>query len=224
MTPNDVIVDARRLAQDNGLLRTSDTYSASVLLGLVNQVLRQTAVLRPDLFTLMTDITPTPNVVEQTLPADSLRLVNILAVKNGGAITEVSREMMDQSYPQWRFDPAGSPVNYMRHIRNPNQYFLYPKPAAGIVLTGEYAQSPPVYTLNQQIALLPDAFQPIVVSGVVMMISNVENPTTNAARAKQFQEMYAQALGANLQSRVVTDTKSSGLEPGREARQRGEVI
>lgn len=213
MTPNDIIVDARRLAQDNGLLRTPDTYSAAALLGFVNQVLRQTAVLRPDLFTLMADITPTANVVEQTLPADSLRLVNILSVKNGAAITEVSREMMDQSYPQWRTDPAGTPVNYMRHVKNPNQYFLYPKPITGTVLTGEYVQSPPVYTLNQTISLLPDAFQPIIVSGVVMLISGVENNTQSGARFSQFQEMYAQALGANLQARVTTDTKSSGLDP-----------
>lgn len=224
MTPNDVIVDVRRLIQDSGLLRTPDVYSAATLLGFVNQILRQTAVLRPDLFTLMTDIAPTPGSVEQTLPADSLRLVNILAVRNGGAITEVSREMLDLSYPQWRLDPAGAPVNFMRHVRNPNQYFLYPKPTADTVLIVEYVQSPPTYTLNQQIALLPDSFQPVIVSGVVMLVAGIENPTTDPARFKQFQEAYAQALGANLQTRVITDTKSSGLEPGREARARGEVI
>lgn len=213
MTPNDIIVDARRLAQDNGLLRAPDTYTAATLLSFVNQVLRQTALLRPDLFTLMTDIATTPNVVEQTLPADSIRLVNIFAVKDGGAVTEVSREMMDQSYPQWRQDPAGTPVNYMRHIRNPNQYFLYPKPAAGIVLSGEYAQTPPIYALNQEIALIPDAFQPVLVAGVVMLVSGVENNTQNSGRFTQFQEMYAQTLGANFQTRVATDTKEGGLDP-----------
>ena len=213
MTPNDIIIDARRLAQDNGLLRAPDTYTAATLLSFVNQVLRQTAILRPDLFTRMVELSTTPNVVEQTLPADSLRLVNIFAVKDGTAITEVSREMMDQSYPQWRLDPAGTPVNYMRHIRNPNQYFLYPKPATGIVLEGEYVQVPPTYTLDQQIALLPDAFQPVVVAGVLMLISGVENNTQSTQRFSQFQEMYAQTLGANLQARVTTDTKSSGLDP-----------
>lgn len=213
MTPNDVIIDARRLAQDSGLLRAPDTYTAATLLGFVNQVLRQTAVLRPDLFTVITDIPTTPDVVEQTLPVDSMRLVNILAVKEGNAVTEVSREMMDQSYPQWRLDPSGVPVNYMRHVRNPNQYFLYPRPSSGVILIGEYVASPPAYTLNQRIALLPDAFQPVIVSGVVMLISGVENNTQNGQRFSQFQEMYAQALGANLQARVTTDTKSSGLDP-----------
>lgn len=212
MTPNDIIADARRLAQDNGLLRTPDTYSAATLLSFVNQVLRQTALLRPDLFTLMTDISTTAGVVEQSMPADSIRLVNIFAVKDGNAITEVSREAMDQSYPQWRSDAAGLPVNYMRHVRNPNKYFLYPKPSAGVVLSGEYAQSPPVYTASQTIALLPDSFQPSIVAGVVMMVAGVENPTLDPNRFRQFQEMYTQALGGNLQARVITDTKPSGLD------------
>jgi hypothetical protein len=213
MTPNDIIVDVRRIAQDNGLLRTSDTYSAAALLAFTNQILRQTAILRPDLFTLMTDISTTPNVVEQSMPSDSIRLVNIFAVKNGNAVLEVSREAMDQSTPSWRTEAAGSPVNYMRHVRNPNRYFLYPKPTSGVVLTGEYAQSPPTYTLSQTIALLPDAFQPAMVAGVLMLVSGIENPTTDSARFKQFQEVYSQTLGVNLQSRTVTDTKASGLDP-----------
>jgi hypothetical protein len=212
MIPNDIINDAKRIAQDNGLLRTPDIYSAATLLSFVNQVLRQTALLRPDLFTLMTDIATVPNVVEQSMPTDSIRLVNIFAVKNGSAILEVSRETMDQSYPQWRSDPAGLPVNYMRHVRNPNRYFLYPKPSAGVVLTGEYAQSPPVYTAGQTVALLPDAFQPAMVAGVVMLIAGIENSTTNAPRFQQFQETYSQTLGVNLQLRTVTDTKASGLD------------
>lgn len=213
MTPNDIIVDARRLAQDNGLLRAPDTYTAATLLSFVNQILRQTATLRPDLFTLLGDIPTTANVVEQSMPSDSIRLMNIFAVKNGNAVLEVSREALDQSYPQWRTVAAGTPVNYMRHVQNPNKFFLYPRPSSGIVLTGEYAQSPPAYTLSQNIALLPDAFQPVMVMGVLMLIAGVENVTGDAARFKQFQDSYTQALGVNLQTRALTDTKEGGLPP-----------
>ena len=212
MTPSQVIADVRRVIQDGQLLRTTNEYIDSTLLSFVNQVLRQTALLRPDLFTLMTDISTTAGVVDQSMPADSIRLVNIFAVKDGNAITEVSREAMDQSYPQWRSDAAGLPVNYMRHVRNPNKYFLYPKPSSGVVLSGEYAQTPPVYTASQTIALLPDSFQPVIVAGVVMMVSGIESATADPNRFKQFQEMYAQALGGNLQARVITDTKPSGLD------------
>lgn len=213
MTPNDIIDDARRLAQDNGLFRTPDTYSAATMLRLTNQVLRQTAVLRPDLFVLLGDIPTTPEVAEQSAPADSLRLVSIRSIKDGPAITEVSYDTMDRSYPQWRLDPAGTPVNFMRNVRNPNGYFLYPRPAAGTVLTGEYVQSPPEYTGDQQIALLPDAFQPVMVAGVIMLIAAIENPSLDPARYKQFADMYSQSLRANMEGRVLTDTPAAGLEP-----------
>lgn len=206
MTPGEIISEVKRIAQDSGLLRTPDSYRDDTLLSFVNQVLRQTSLVRPDLFTLMTDIPTIPNAVEQTLPADSIRLINIFAVKDGNAIVEVSRETIDRSYPKWRFDPAGLPVNYMRHVHNPNRYFLYPKPLEDVVLTGEYAQSPPTYTLLQPIELLPDSFQPVIVSGVVMMIAGIENSTTSIERFKQFQEVYNQTLGINLETRVITDT------------------
>ena len=213
MTPNDIISDVRRLAQDNGLLRTPDTYTAATLLAFVNQAIRQISVLRPDLFVLMGDIPTTPNVVEQSMPSDSIRLMNIFAVKNSNAVLEVSREAMDQSYPEWRTVAAGTPVNYMRHVQNPNKFFLYPKPSSGIILTGEYAQSPPAYTLSQTIALLPDAFQPTVVMGVMSLISSVENTNADPNRFKQFQDTFAQTLNVNLQARILTDTKEGGLPP-----------
>lgn len=213
MTPNDVIVEARHLAQDNGLLRSPDTYTAATFLGFVNQILRKTALLRPDLFAFVDDIATTPNVVEQSMPADSMRLMNIFAVKGGGGIVEVDRQTMDRSYPQWRTDAAGTPVNYMRHVQNPNKYFLYPRPTSGIELVAEYVQTPPTYTLNQTINLLPDSFQPAIVSGVVMLVAGIENATSNPDRYKQFEDSFKQALDVSFQSRVVTDLKSSGLDP-----------
>ena len=45
-----------------------------------------------------------------------------------------------------------------------------------------------------------------------MLIAGIENPTTDAARFRQFQETYSQTLGVNIQSRTVTDTKASGLD------------
>jgi hypothetical protein len=209
MTPDNIITDAKRLAQDSTLLRTTNTYSNAALLGFVNQILKQTAILRPDLFTLTTDIPTNPNVVEQEMPADSLHLVNILAIKNGNALVEVSREAMDQFYPQWRSAASGNPVNYMRHPRNPNRYYLYPRPTVNLTLTGEYAQIPPTYTLMQPIALIPDSYQSALVMGVLMFIAAVENKTTDPARYQQFQAAYEQSLGVSLQARGTLGLKDA---------------
>lgn len=209
MTPNEIITEARRLIQDT---KVTFRYSDTVMLGWVNMTLRRTAVLRPDLFGVIGDIPTTANTVLQSTPADSLRLIEIFQVKGGDAITESRRETLDQMYPNWVNEAAGSPVNFMRHVRNPNKFFVYPRPTAGIVLVGEYAQTPPNYNINDTIQLLPDAFFPVVVDGVVFLAESVDNEHVNSGRAKLFQDAYTQALGVSLQSRTVTDTESSGMD------------
>ena len=210
MTPNEIITEARRLIQDT---KTTFRYSDAVMLGWVIMTLRRTAVLRPDLFGVIGDISTTPNTVLQSTPADSLRLIEIFQVKNGDAVTESRRETLDQMYPNWVNEAAGTPVNFMRHVRNPNKFFVYPRPTAGIILVGEYAQVPPTYGLNDTILRLPDAFFPVIIDGVVFLAESVDNEHVNSGRAKLFQDAYTQALGVSLQSRVVTDTEESGMDP-----------
>lgn len=87
MTPNDVIVEAKKLLQDNQLLRTTPTYSTDTLLGFVNQSIKRMSLLRPDLFTVVTSIPLTPNTVIQALPANAIRFVEAFLY---GTNTDVS--------------------------------------------------------------------------------------------------------------------------------------
>ena len=210
MTPNEVITEARRLIQDT---RTPYRYSDAVMMGFVNQTLKRMVLLRPDLFAVIGDIPTTARTVLQTCPADSARLIEIFQVKDGDAVTEVNRETLDRTTPSWQREAPGQPVNFMRHVRNPNRFFVYPRPTAGVVLVGEYAQTPPDYTLDQEIVHPTDAYFPVVVDGVVFLAESIDNEHVNSGRAKLFQDSFVQALGVNLQSRVVTDTEAGGMSP-----------
>lgn len=203
MKPADIIDDAKRIAQDNGILRTPDLYADATFLTFVNKVLKQTAILRPDLFAVLAELPTVPNVAEQSLPTDSIKLLDIFSIRNGSAVVEVSRQVMDRSYPQWRSDSPGVPVNFMRHPQNPNRYFLYPRPVAGIVLSGEYAQTPPEYTLQQDIEVIPDSYQPVIVFGVLTHISGIENPTLDNQRYNQFQQTYIGMLQTESDRRAM---------------------
>lgn len=213
MTPSQIIANVRRTIQDNQLLRTTEDYIDATLLDYVNQTLRQTAMFRPDLFTLTADIPLTANAVEQALPSDSTRLVDLFSVKGGSAITEVSRETMDRSFPNWTQAASGTPVNWMRHIKNPNRFFVYPRPTAGTELVGDYVQSPPVYTVNQTINLLPDSYLPAISTGVVAMVFGAQGPNNDMSIANSYLERYTQMMGVSLQTRPLTDTRESGLDP-----------
>ena len=210
MTPQDVITEVRRLVQDES---SPYRYSDATLLGHVNQTLKRILILRPDLFSYIGDIPTTANTVLQSCPADSSRLVEIFQVKNGNAITEVSRDMLDQSAPGWVAETAGTPVNYVRHVRNPNKFFLYPSPVAGTILVGEYVKTPPNYTISQTIDILPDSYFPVVVDGTVYLVESTDNEHVNSGRAKLFYDSFTQNLGVSLQSRQITDTEEGGLDP-----------
>lgn len=211
MTPADVITEVRRLVQDQS---APYRYSDAVLLSHVNQTLKRMAVLRPDLFSDIEDITTTADSAAQVLPADAIRLVDIFQVKNGNAITEVDRETMNRNYPGWMQEAAGQPVNFMRHVKNPDRYFLYPRPAAGVVLVGEYAKTPTDYAVDAEIDVLTDVYFPILVDGVVYLAESIDDEHVNSGRAKLFYDSFTQQLGAGIQSRKITDTKQAGMDKG----------
>jgi len=210
MTPSEVITEARRLIQD---IKTPYRYSDAVMLGFVNQTLKRMVILRPDLFAVIGDFSTTADTVLQSCPADSTRLIEIFQVKDGDAVTEVNRETLDRTSPSWQREASGQPVNFMRHVRNPNRFFVYPRPAAGVVLVGEYAQTPPDYTLDQEIAYPTDAYFPVMIDGVVFLAESIDNEHVNSNRAKLFQDSFVQGLGVSLQSRTITDTEAGGMSP-----------
>lgn len=209
MILNDVITEVRRIIQDTN---TPYRYSDDVLLGFANQALKRIAVLRPDLFAYIGDITCTDGEVVQSAPSDSIRLIEVYRVKNGNGVIETNREALDQAYPTWMNDAADSAVNFMRHVRNPNKFFIYPKAPAGQILVGEYAQTPPDYDGVTPVALLPDAYEPVVIDATVFIAESVDNEHVNSQRAQLFQSSFTQALGVAAQSRAITDPERGGLQ------------
>jgi len=210
MILNDVITEVRRILQD---INSPQRYSDAVLLGFANQALKRMAVLRPDLFAYIGEIPTTAGAVIQSAPSDSIRVMEIFQVKDGAGVTEVSRDTLDETYPGWMNDAAGTAVNWMRYVRNPNRFFIYPKAPASQVLIGEYAQTPPDYDGSTTVALLPDAYFPVVVDGTVFLAESVDNEHVNSNRAQLFQQSFTQALGVSAQARAITDTEEAGLPP-----------
>ena len=209
MILNDVITEVRRILQDTN---SPQRYSDAILLGFANQALKRIAVLRPDLFAIIADIPTTQGSVVQSTPADSIRLIEIYSVKNGNGIIETNREALDQAYPTWMNDPEGAAVNFMRHVRNANKFFIYPKAPANQTLVGEYSQTPPDYDGTTAVALLPDAYFPVVVDATVFIAESVDNEHVNSQRAQLFQQSFTQALGVAAQSRAITDPERGGLD------------
>lgn len=215
MQLSEVVAGVRDSVQDT---RVPYRYSDELLVGLINRALRLMVVVRPDLFAYMTDITPIVGAAVQTAPVDSVRIMEIFNVVGGNGITEVSRESMDEVYPQWKNDPPAPPLNWMRHVRNPNRYFLHPPPSLGVDLFIEYARQPRLYTLADlndvnplpnggTIDDLQDAYLPILIEGVIYLAESIDNEHVSSGRAQMAQQTFFQALNAGLESREISDTE-----------------
>jgi hypothetical protein len=208
MILDDVVTEVRRILQDTN---SPQRYSDDVLIGFANQALKRIAVLRPDLFAYIGEIPCTDGEVVQSMPSDSIRLIEIYRVKDGNGVIETNREALDQALPTWMNDTAAPAVNFMRHVRNANKFFIYPKAPVSQILIGEYAQTPPDYNGTTPVALLPDAYEPVVIDATVFIAESVDNEHVNSNRAQLFQQSFTQSLGVSAQSREVTDPERGGL-------------
>jgi hypothetical protein len=210
VTPAEIIADVRPLVQDT---RQPYRYTDAVLLGFVNQSLKRMAMIRPDLFTVVETVPTVEGTVSQTIPADGIRLVDVFNVANGGAVTEVNRGALDRFDPAWRSSPAGVPVNFVRHVRNPRTFFLYPAPVEDVELVLEYSATPPNYTLSQPIDAPIGAYRTALVDCTVFLAQSIDDEHVNSNRAKMFLDSFNQSLTAGLQTRVITDTEEGGMDP-----------
>jgi len=212
MILGDVITEARKLLQDTNPSATLQRFSDATLLGFANQTLQRMAVIRPDLFAYIGEIPCTAGEVLQSAPSDSIRIMEIFRVKNGRSVRETNREILDQTYPAWGDDLAGPCSSWMRHPRNQNKFFIYPKAPVGQILIGEYSQTPPTYTENQTVALLADAYFTCVLDGTMFLAESIDNEHVTSQRAQLFQQAFIQAMESNFQSRLVTDTEASAMD------------
>jgi hypothetical protein len=206
-TPQDVITEVRRLVQDT---KVSYRYSDDHMLGVFNQALKRTCLLRPDLFATIETMTCAEGPL-QSAPSSSVRIIDIIrSLSSGSNLNEVSRDTLDLMYDNWQNDTEAAATNWMRHVRNPNQFFVYPPSPVGQQLIIEYAKSPSNLAITDVVTTLPDAYFPVLVDACVWLIESVDNEHINSGRAKLFQESFIQGLGVTIQAKKVTDDPSGG--------------
>ena len=207
MTPAGIITEVRRLLQDSD---TTQRYSDTVLLGFVNQTLKRIALLRPDLFARQTTMTCETNAVVQSAPNDSYRMMDVFSVVGGGGVVETTREQLDQARPTWVTDVSGSTENWMRNLRNPNKFFIYPKSPAGQQLNIEYSQTPIDYASGDTILFIPETHFPTIVDGAVFLAESIDNEHVNSGRAKLYYDAFIQGLSGSASNRLIADSESAG--------------
>ena len=209
MILNDVIAEVRRIIQDETV---AYRYSDAFLLALCNQALKRIQLLRPDLFAFIGTVSCSAGEVLQSAPSDSLRVIEVYSIVGGTGLVEVDREVLDQTVPTWPNDTAGAAINWMRHVRNPNKFFIYPQAPASQVLNIEYSQVPTTYDGTTAVTLLPDAYFPVVMDATIFLAESIDNEAVTAGRAKLYKDSFENMLGVSKASLPVTDTENAGQD------------
>jgi len=205
-TPQDVIDEVRGAIQD---ATPTYRYDDATMLRGVNHCLKRIALLRPDLFAHVASFTCALGTI-QTMPADSVRIIDVLQNAAGANVNEVNRATLDLAYASWQAGATGPTEDWMRHVRNPNVFFVFPPSPAAQVLTIEYVQAPKSYTINETITLIADAYFPVLVDCVVWWFESFDNESVSNQRAQMFLQSWNQMLNITVQAKPVTDTESGG--------------
>src|SRR5882672_5126228 len=145
------------------------TWSLDDLLGYVNEALRATAFVKPDMYTVEAPFTPVAGVL-QSLPSDGVALMGITQNLTGRKrnVTQVDESLLEEAN---RFWPAATPQAEVEHFtadpRNPRRFRVFP-PADG---TGSiqvlYGAVPPQINYEVEDLPVPDSFQTVLLEFVL---------------------------------------------------------
>lgn len=204
-TLGEVVADVREIIQDS---EVPYRYSDAFILRKANQVLKRMVIVRPDLFSTISSMACAIGNLQQG-PSDCVRIMDVIANSDGHAVKEISQEVLDLTYPSWADQAAAPATDWMRYVRDPNRFFVFPPATNSYNLTIVYAKCPPNYAQSDVVAL-QDAYYPTVVDGTVWMMEAVDAEHVDSGRAKMYRDSFDNALNASLSARTIADSDSSG--------------
>lgn len=197
---------ARLTLQDAVKTRHSDPN----LLTYYNACMQTLAAVRLDLFVQNIELATVPDKVEQDIRlanANHIALYNIYGIKGGKAVTECALEPLARHVPNWRSDPAGNPVHWMRHPDDPlkrdaNKYFLWVRPKAGIILNAQVATAPEDAAIGDPVPISV-AYRDALAHYIVYKAEAMDDESVLTARAQASLAFAEKVFGVTLQTKVV---------------------
>lgn len=201
LTVESILNRANTLLNDKVWVR----WPKQELLDYYNDAVRGIVLVRPDAYTKNTDFACVAGA-KQALPADALRLIEVVRNVGGSVIRYVPRKVLDESYPDWHMDANANSVSaYIYDERNPKAFYLYPGPAAGHLVEVIYSVAPQSKTLSDvdvgEVADLDDIYiNPIIDFILYRAFSKDSEYSTNSNRSVSHYQAFSEQLGIKTQA------------------------
>lgn len=121
---------------------TNVRWSAAELLDYLNAGITTIVNLKPDVYVVSGNMTPTANSARQTIPAGGVMLFSVnRTLINGASLRQVDMNHLDNSVVGWR-GATGTPEVWCHDPRDRKVFYLYPLPTVTTSLDISYAAVP----------------------------------------------------------------------------------
>lgn len=195
MTPQSIITKARDILNDTDAAgyRQSD----DELLRYVNAGMLELSVQRPDLFQTVGHIECEADAVEQAVTfADAQKLLDVIGIHGGRALTPFDLKSMQAFNPGWKTDAAGPARQWSGHPGDQLRFYIHPKAPAAQLIDVLFVKNPTVLALTDTITEAPEGLEPALVDYVVYRAESKDDEHVLTQRAAASYSAFLTKIGA----------------------------
>ncbi|TQV82860.1 DUF6682 family protein [Aliikangiella coralliicola] len=195
---------ARKLISDAlGLLHdTGVRWPKQQLLDWLNAGQREVCLKRPDALTVNDVFSAQPNS-KQTLPADGLRLIDVVNDATTNKIIRfVDRDIIDVHVIDWH-GAQGDPEQYVYDLRDPKNFYLYPHPTVPRNINIIYAKAPTAiiisdFDTDNQTIEIDDIYANAILDYMLYRAYIKDSEVKDPGKANTHYTAFLQSLGEKI--------------------------
>lgn len=187
--------------------RAHRTWSAPDLLSYLNEALRATAFVKPDMYIVEHVFTPAIGEAQEC-PNDTVALFDIPRNTGGRVITQVDKGLLDESN---RFWPAGTKTSVVEHFtydpRYPRRFVLFPpNDGTGSIDLNRGAVPPQVMYDAEEIDI-PASYQTVLEQFVIGKCYAKNTKRQDLTKSAAAMQQWGSLLGLKSQAQISSAPK-----------------
>jgi hypothetical protein len=187
-------------------------WSNTDLIGYVNEALRATANVKPDMYTIQAFV-PVVTGNTQQIPDDGVALLDIDQNETGRVVTQVDDALLDEAN---RFWPRATQVAEVQHYsadpRAPRRFKVFPPNNGAGSIQILYGAVHPALTALTDTILVPDSYQYALTCHALSQAWSKASKRQDPQKAQAMVVEWAQAIGMKSKAQVAVAPKVSVSE------------
>ncbi len=199
ITAQAIIDKAQTILQDTTEVRWTETE----LLGWLNDGQREIAIMRPDLFSVLANVTCVAGT-KQSIPANGTALLRVIrnmgvgGATPGRAIRQVPMDLLDANVPDWHTKASATEILHVAtDPKMPKVFYTYPPATVSTQLEVLYGASPTDVAAKGNAIGVDDVFAtPLIDYLCFRAYSKDQDLTGNTERATSHLQKFTSTVNA----------------------------